>query len=336
MKVTELGEFGLIELLANIINKSKNTGDVAWRQLLIGIGDDTAAWQDNGCTQLATTDSLVQDIHFNLDVTGWTELGWKAIAVNLSDIAAMGGTPRYALVSLALPGELEIECVSSLYMGMVQISNQFGIAIIGGDIVAASKVMISVTIIGNLKGDSMLTRSAAMPGDHIAVTGHLGLSAAGLRMLKENIDLDTETSQLLAQAHLRPAPRLKEGETLLKQGVRAAIDISDGLIADLAHICKASQVSARIEENSVPVHPEVQANFKADYQQLAMSGGEDYELLFTASKQIVDRVKQELDCPVTVIGEITRGNPGQVIITDTRGNNIPWQYGGWEHFKRQT
>ena len=107
MKVSDLGEFGLIELLADIVDKTKNPQNASWRQLLIGIGDDAAAWQDDGSIQLATTDSLVQDTHFDLNITGWEELGWKAIAVNLSDIAAMGGVPRYALVSLALPGELE-------------------------------------------------------------------------------------------------------------------------------------------------------------------------------------------------------------------------------------
>lgn len=335
MKVSELGEFGLIELLADIIDKTKNPQNASWQQLIIGIGDDAAAWQGDSSIQLATTDSLVQDTHFDLNITGWEELGWKAIAVNLSDIAAMGGIPKYALVSLALPGELKIDCVSSLYHGMAQIANQFEIAIAGGNIAASSKAVITITVLGSLKDRYALTRSAAIIGDQVAVTGYLGLSAAGLRMLKQKLDFNAETSRLLRQAHLQPMPRVKEGQILVHQGVRAAIDISDGLIADLAHICKASQVGARIKENLVPAHPVVQANFKADCQQLALTGGEDYELLFTASSQVIAQVKQAIPCPVTIIGEITEGMPGQVTVIDAAGESIPWQQAGWEHFKSE-
>ena len=336
MKVSDLGEFGLIELLANIVDKTKNPQNTSWQRLRIGIGDDAAVWQCSSPVQLATTDSLVQDTHFDLDITGWWELGWKAIAVNLSDIAAMGGIPEYALISLAIPGELEADCISSLYQGMVQIANQFGIAIAGGNIASASKVTITVTILGSLEDKSALTRSAAMPGDQIAVTGYPGLSAAGLRMLKQKLNFDAETTKLLKQAHLQPMPRVKEGQILLRQGVRAAIDVSDGLIADLTHVCKASRVSARIKENLIPVHPAAQANFKADCQQLALTGGEDYELLFAASSQVIARTEQAISCPVTVIGEITEGLPGQVTLVNAAGKSIPWQQAGWEHFKSET
>src|SRR4030043_1571223 len=187
MKVSELGEFGLIELLTDIVDKTKNPQDISWQRLLIGIGDDAAAWQGDSSVQLATTDSLIQDTHFDLNITTWEELGWKAIAVNLSDIAAMGGIPGYALISLALPGELETDCISSLYQGMAQIANKFGVAIGGGNIASASKTMITVTALGSLESKSALTRSAAVPGDQVAITGYLGLSAAGLRMLKQHL-----------------------------------------------------------------------------------------------------------------------------------------------------
>jgi thiamine-monophosphate kinase len=336
MKVSELGEFGLIELLANIVDRTKNSKDISWQRLLIGIGDDAAAWQGDSSIQLATTDSLIQDTHFDLNITTWEELGWKSIAVNLSDIAAMGGIPEYALISLALPGELEIDSVSSLYQGMVQIANQFGVAIIGGNIASASRTMINVTVLGSLESKDVLTRSAAVPGDQVAVTGYMGLSAAGLKMLKQKLSFDAETSRLLRQAHLQPTPRINEGQALLNHGVRAAIDISDGLIADLAHICKTSKVSAKINKDSVPIHPVLQSKFKSDCYQLALSGGEDYELLFTASSHIINQVKQDISCPVTVIGEITEGTPGQIRLVDAAGKTIPWQQGGWEHFKSKT
>jgi thiamine-monophosphate kinase len=335
MKVSELGEFGLIELLADIVDRTKNPTHTSWQQLLIGIGDDTAAWQGENTIQLATTDSLVQDVHFDLDIITWEELGWKAIAVNLSDIAAMGGIPKYALISLALPGELETGSISSLYQGMVQIANQFGVAIVGGNIASASKTVISVTLLGSMESTSMLTRSAAVPGDQVAVTGYLGLAAAGLKMFNQKLSFDAETARLLRQAHLQPMPRVNEGQILLRHGVKAAIDISDGLLADLTHICQASKVGARINQNAVPIHPALQNNFKSDYHQLALSGGEDYELLFTASNQVINQVKLAVPCPVTVIGDITKGKPGQVTLIDDDGRSIPWQKAGWEHFKSQ-
>jgi thiamine-monophosphate kinase len=336
MKVSELGEFGLIKLLADIVDRTKNPRHISWQHLLIGIGDDAAVWQGDISIQLATTDSLIQDTHFDLNITTWEELGWKAIAVNLSDIAAMGGIPIFALISLALPGELETDCISSLYQGMAQIASKFGVAIVGGNIASASKTMITVTVLGSLESKSALTRSAAVPGDQVAITGYPGLSAAGLKMLKQKLSFDSETSRLLRQAHLKPTPRINEGQVLLRHKVRAAIDISDGLIADLTHICKASKVSARINKDSVPIHPILQSNFKSDCQQLALSGGEDYELLFTASTKAINRVKQAIPCPVTVIGEITVGTPGQVTLIDAAGKSISWQQGGWEHFKSKT
>ena len=336
MKASKLGEFGLIELLADIVDKTKNPKDISWQRLLIGIGDDAAAWQIDDAIQLATTDSLVQDTHFDLNIVTWEELGWKAIAVNLSDIAAMGGVPKYALISLALPGELETDNVSSLYQGMAEIASQFGVAIVGGNIAAASKTIINVTVFGSLKSVSALTRSAAVPGDQIAVTGYPGLSAAGLKMLKQNLRFDAEPTQLLRQAHLKPMPRVNEGQILLRHGVKAAIDISDGLISDLAHICQASKVSARINQNALPIHPALRNNFKSDYLQLALSGGEDYELLFTASNQVINQVKKSMSCPVTIIGEISSEKPGQVSLVDAGGRIIPWQKAGWEHFKSQT
>jgi thiamine-monophosphate kinase len=337
MKVSELGEFGLIELLADIVDRTKYPGHLSWQHLLIGIGDDAAVWQGDSSIQLATTDSMIQDTHFDLNITTWEELGWKAIAVNLSDIAAMGGIPIFALISLALPGELETDHVSSLYQGMAQIANKFGVAIVGGNIASASKTMITATILGSLESKSALTRSAAVPGDQVAITGYPGLSAAGLKMLRQKLSFDSETSQLLRQAHLQPTPRINEGQALLRHNVRAAIDISDGLIADLTHICKASKVSARINKNSVPIHPVLQSNFKSDCQQLALSGGEDYELLFTASNQAIKQVKQAISsCQITVIGEITEGTPGQVTLIDATGKSIPWRQGGWEHFKSKT
>jgi len=327
-----LGEFGLINLIHSTITRYENFRRAPWQEVIVGIGDDAAAWQGDNHIQLATTDTLVQDVHFNLDVINWEELGWKALAVNLSDIAAMGGIPKYALVALALPGELEVEDISKFTNGMVHLARELRVAIVGGNVATAPNVIITVTIIGYSESELILKRSTASPGDQIAVTGYLGLSAAGLEMFKGKTISDPKLHNVLRRAHFKPMPKVKEGQILVKQGVKTAIDISDGLIADLDHICESSKVNANIKVEQVPVHPVVTKNFP-NHQELALSGGEDYELLFTADEATIARVKQTLKCPVTVIGDIIEEKlPTRVTVVDSKGNIIPYKKGGWEHF----
>jgi thiamine-monophosphate kinase len=333
MRLSELGEFGLINLIRSSSARYENSGRTPWQEVLVGIGDDAAAWQSDKRIQLATTDTLVQDVHFDLDVINWEELGWKALAVNLSDIAAMGGIPKYALLSLALPGELEVEDISKFINSIMHMAREFGVAIVGGNVATAPNVVITVTIIGCSKGKNLLKRSTASSGEQIAVTGYLGSSAAGLEMLKGKAISDPEVSNFLRRAHFKPMPKIKEGQILIEQGVKTAIDISDGLVADLDHICESSKVNAKIKIEQVPIHPVVTANFP-NHQELALCGGEDYELLFTADEATVARAKQALNCPVTVIGDITKEKlPTRVTVVDSKGNIIPYKKGGWEHFK---
>lgn len=334
MKVSALGEFGLIDLLAGMISDAQDKSAASYRKLLIGIGDDAAAWKGDATTQLVTTDSLFQDVHFRLSTTPWYELGWKALAVNLSDIAAMGGVPEYAVVSLALPPETEVDDVRVLYQGMIDLARRFGVAIVGGDTCRAPLVSITITVLGNTKDKDgkMLTRSAARPGDRIAVTGALGAAAAGMEMLDGKLKLDAESSRQLRKAFLQPEPRVAEGQSLVAMGVKAAIDISDGLIADLKHVCDSSKVGARIEAERIPVATEVKAHFGERALGLAAAGGEDYELLFTASDEVIDRARTKISCPVTIIGEILAGGPGNVVMVDERGEPIDLSQSGWQHF----
>ena len=334
MKVSELGEFGLIDLLAKMVNGSRDKQLASWQQLIIGIGDDAAAWHGDTSTQLATVDSLIQDVHFSLDGVSWKDLGWKAMAANLSDIAAMGGLPKFALVSLALPGYTEVNDVTALYKGMIELAQQFEVAIVGGDISHAPLVMITITILGSTRNrdNHILTRSAAVPGEQIAVTGYLGAAAAGLEMITRELQFDPEATACLEKGLLRPYPRIVEGQLLVEQGVKTAIDISDGLISDLSHVCEASQVSARIEVDRVPIEPEVRANFGDKSLELALAGGEDYELLFTGSSEVVDKVKKAASCPITVIGEIVADKEAGVVLVDSQGNPFHLHKTGWEHF----
>jgi thiamine-monophosphate kinase len=324
VKLSELGEFGLIDLLAKMVG-----GDD--ERLLIGIGDDAAAWQGDDSIQLASVDSFIQGVHFTLETTPWPDVGGKALAVNLSDIAAMGGIPRYALASLALPDDSEVEDVAALYNGMLKVGKQYGVSIIGGDISKAPLVAITITILGSSPTEKILTRSSAKAGDIVAVTGNLGAAAAGMELLKSRRKLDPEAeSRLLENAFLHPTPRIAEGLLLVEQGVKTAIDISDGLIADLGQICKASGVGARVEVERVPVEPAVKTAFSEKALELALSGGEDYELLFTASAEIVDKVKKAASGPVTAIGEIVAGTG--VSLLDKEGKPFELKKAGWEHF----
>ncbi|MFC2005761.1 thiamine-phosphate kinase [Chloroflexota bacterium] len=324
----------MIDLLAEMAYGAQDKEIKAWRQLVLGIGDDAAAWQGDTSIQLATVDSLIQDVHFSLGITSWEELGWRAMAANLSDIAAMGGLPEYALVSLALPVDTEVENVISLCRGMIELAQQFGVAIVGGDTSSAPLLVISITVLGSTESQDkrILTRSAAKPRQKIAVTGYLGAAAAGLDMLSKHLQFDAEATASLKEAFLKPYPRVAEGQVLVENGVGAAMDISDGLLSDLNHICKASQVGARIEIDCVPVQPVVKANFGGRALELALSGGEDYELLFTASVEVVGKVKEAASCPITVIGEITSDKAGEITLVDIKGNPVSLPKAGWEHF----
>jgi len=334
MKVSELGEFGLIDLLAKMVHSAQEEQIPSGQRLIIGIGDDAAAWHGDTSTQLATADSFIQDVHFSLAITPWKELGWKSLAINLSDIAAMGGMPRYALVSLALPDDTEVNDVAALYQGMIELAKQFRVAIVGGDTSSAPLVAINIAILGSIRNQDnhILTRSTAKVGDKVAVTGYLGTAAAGWEMLSKQLQFDPEAADCLTKAFLHPHPRIAEGQLLVDQGVKTAIDISDGLVSDLSHICKASQVSAQIEVDHVPVQPEVKANFGDRALELALSGGEDYELLFATNTNVIDRVKAIAPCPITVIGEITSDKAHEVTLVDGKGNPVRLHKKGWEHF----
>ena len=338
MKVSEIGEFGLIERLSRMADKSKDKTQEAWKQLILGIGDDATAYLNDSSIQLATVDSLVQDIHFSLAYTSWKELGWKSLAVNLSDIAAMGGLPRYALVSLGLPGNTEVEDVIALYRGMIELAKQFGVAVVGGDTVGSPVLFISITVLGSANNGKgrLLKRSAAKPGDEIAVTGHLGASAAGLEMLTKHLHFSVRDTAQLKNAHLKPYPRITEGRLLVESGVRCGMDISDGLIGDLTHICQKSHVGALIDTNLVPISLPVKTCFGKRALEMVLTGGEDYELLFTTDKRVMSKIKKAIQCPVTVIGEITADKSNEVKLIDSHGKQVKIKKTGWDHFRIRT
>jgi thiamine-monophosphate kinase len=331
MKVSGLGEFGLIDLLAVMISEAK-INQVSPGRLVVGPGDDAAAWRSETSTELATVDSMVEGVHFSLDTITWRELGWKSLAINLSDIAAMGGVPDYALVALGLPEDTLVEDISLLYEGMIELAGLTRTAIAGGNITRSPVVCVTVTIIGSSPEGRLLRRSTARPGETIAVTGHPGSAAAGLEVLRKKDRPAGTATKFLRDAFLRPAPRLEEGLALVKCGVETAIDTSDGLLADLRHICQSSRVSARVDIPAIPIHPAVKESAGDRALELALAGGEDYELLFTADEPVIKRVSAEIACPVTAIGRITGGEPGKIDLFDAEGKPFEITEYGWAHF----
>jgi thiamine-monophosphate kinase len=332
VKVRDIGEFALIQSLRELVCQVKPSSGAMPFPLLLGMGDDAAAWHTIEATELATTDTLVEGVHFRHDFTSWEDLGWKALAVNLSDIAAMGGSPLYALVTLGLKPETEVEDVHALYRGMLSACLEHRCHIVGGDMVRSPVTFITIALTG-VAGEHLLTRQAAKPGDVVAVTGPLGCAAGGLQALLQGTVLEGERGSHLRQTHIHPLPRLQAGQVLVQGGVQAAMDISDGLVDDLSKMCVSSGVGGIIYANQVPVDAFLKDAFPQGYLQLALNGGEDYELLFTGSEEVVFEAVTRLSPSATIMGRIVADHPGKVQVLDERGAELRVDRHGWDHFR---
>ena len=335
MKVSDLGELGLVERIASLVAERRPAADAGQHdrspRLLVGIGDDAAAWRTDATTQVLTADALVEGVHFRRDIASWEEVGWKALAVNLSDVAAMGASPGLATVTLGLPPDLDVAAVDGLYRGILDCGARHGGAVAGGDVVRSPVVFIAVSLTGT--AERLLTRSSARPGYAVAVTGTLGGSAAGLAALQQRLRLDEADALALRSAHLRPQPRLREGRLLAKRGVPCAMDVSDGLVVDLGRVCRASGVGAVLEAASLPVHPVAKRVFPQRSTALALGGGEDYELLFAGPPALVEEVLSALPSGGAVVGRIVDDAQSNVIVLDEHSRPLDATSGGWEHFR---
>jgi thiamine-monophosphate kinase len=332
VKVSELGEFGLIARLAEAFARGGQPSS-----LVVGIGDDAAAWRASG-VQLVTTDTLIEGTHFALSQIPWRDLGWNALTVNVSDIAAMGGVPEQALLTLALPPQIEVADVDELVAGMLAAGGEYGTAIVGGDIVGCDKTMVTVTIIGRALVDDrgeplLMTRSGAQVGDAIAVTGYLGDSAGGLRILLGESSGSAEAADYLKRAHLHHRPPLAVGQEAAREGVRAAIDVSDGLLQDLGHVCQATGLGAIVHAQRIPISPSLRQAFPQDALALACGGGEDYQLLLAAPPEVIDRVQDKAEVPIAVIGEMVADRQHRVRLLDEDGHELALPRAGWDHLR---
>ena len=336
MRIDELGEFGLIDRIQRALPAP---GD----RVIVGIGDDVAVLQSNANrVWLATCDVQMEGAHFLRDSIAPHDLGRKALAINLSDIAATSGAPRFALVSLGLPGDLDVEFIDQLYAGLRAEAETFGVDIVGGNISRSRLgVFIDIFLLGDAPRENVLLRSGARAGDQILVTGTLGDAAAGVALLTDSTRSTTDAYAAIARARLdTPTPRVREGQLIgAAHTATAMLDISDGLASDLGHICKRSHVGARVSAEKLPVTGENRALARAargDEFAFALHGGEDYELLFTVppshANLLAGEITRQTGTRVSIIGEILPANEGrQLVLPDARV--VTLEARGWDHFR---
>lgn len=336
MKLQDIGEFGLIREISN---------GFLYRdpQIVKGIGDDAAATLLDGerCL-LSSVEMLVEGVHFSLTYTPPHTLGRKSISVAVSDIAAMGGVARYILLSIGVPQRegMDLSFFKDFYRGVKEATEAYDLRLIGGNISSSGeRLVVGVTVLGEVERQKVVLRSGARLGDRIFVTGTIGDSALGLRLLKKGIENGPYEEAI--KKHLNPLPRLKEGKGLAERGiVTAMIDISDGLLADLGHILEESGLGARVYMSQLPLSRAMRSYLEEHPQDrlLPLKGGEDYELLFTAPPSAEERIKElsaETCCPITCIGEVVSREEGMLIL-DEDGKPLHIDKGGFDHLREDT
>jgi thiamine-monophosphate kinase len=330
-------EFAFIEGLHRRFGK---TG----RGVVLGIGDDAALLRVSpGEDFVATTDLLVEGVHFTLTTASYEDVGYKAAAANISDIAAMGGRPQYLLVSIAIGPAHGRSQLHGLYRGIMTACRPHGIQLVGGDTSASRRdLFLNVTLTGSVARGKALRRDGARPGDLVYVTGTLGDSLAGLCLLAKRPPRLRGGPQLVSSLiarHLRPSPRVEIGRALSTRGLATAgIDLSDGLSGDLVHLCRQSRVGAEIDIEALPVSAALETyaqRLGADPADLARQGGEDYELLFTVTPRNAARISslaRAATCRITRIGVIQPKSAG-MRVRDRAGRLRPWKNVSYEHFR---
>jgi thiamine-monophosphate kinase len=336
MLVSEIGEFGLIRLLAAEFGIEYPPERGTPRPgLLVDLGDDAVVTRRRDASLIWTTDTLVAGVHFLPERSVWESVGWKALAVNLSDIAAMGGTPQLALVTLLLPEDHCVEDAVALYRGLREAADAYNVTLGGGDIVRSPVFAVTVALSGvaavSLGEPRLLTRGAARPGDVVAVSGTLGDSGGGLLLLKDGAAFDSEEQRYLRDAHERPSPQVACGQAAVRLGLRCAVDISDGLVQDLGHIARASGVGIRIEVARLPLSDALRAAFPEQATGLALGGGEDYQLALIGPRPAIDALQRTGVCPLTEIGAVVAADEPGISVVDETGAEVPLGRAGWDH-----
>ncbi|MCL1910795.1 MAG: thiamine-phosphate kinase [Leptospirales bacterium] len=324
MKISDISEFGFIERLSASFKELLPKG-------VKGIGDDCALFPKNpGEFYMVSADMLVEDHHFYKSKILPRQLGFKSLAVNLSDIAAMGGTPLASFLSIGLPADMSIEWLDGFVSGYKELSVKENVPLCGGDTVASPVITVSVTVIGEAEAAAVRLRSMAKPGDIICCTSNLGDSGGGFLVLSSGIDALSD-EEFLLKRHYEPYPEISAGKWLgSAEGAGAMIDISDGLLSDLSHIVKESGVSAFLNLQDIPISPELRRSAERhgwDSLELALNGGEDYCLLLTVNRDNFKKVSEgflkTFARPLFAIGEIEKGNGGMRFLKDGKEVDLP-------------
>lgn len=338
-EISSLGEFGLIEFLTRNI-------EIQQASTVLGVGDDAAVIDHFGKQTVISTDMLVEGIHFDLAYTPLKHLGYKSVVVNLSDIYAMNATPTHITVSIAFSNRFSVEALNEFYDGVYAACEKYGVDLIGGDTSSSQKgFVISVTALGEVTPDQFVKRSTAQKGDLLCVSGDLGAAYLGLTLLErekkiyqENPQLqpDLEDQTYIIGRQLKPEARKDIVEYLEEQGVKptAMMDISDGLSSEALHICKQSNLGCVLYEEKIPIEDQTKQQalkFGLDPTACALSGGEDYELLFTIKQEDYDKLV--LSEQISVIGYMTDISEGAHIITKG-GNKFKLVAQGWNAFEQ--
>lgn len=332
VKLTELGEFGLIRRIKELVH-SESPG------IVTGIADDAAVLQMGEGLLLLSTDAFVEGVHFDLQDIEFDALGWRLLAANLSDIAAMGGVPRFVVVSAAFRADLPVAAIDDFYRGMNDLAQQYNVAIVGGDTTRTpDRMFFSLAVAGDGEPDLVRRRSGARVGDVVLVTGDLGGSKAGLAVLKTRQAALKRTYATVVEKHLKPVPRVVEARYVVENfAVHAMIDISDGLATETQHICTNSGMGARLFAPKIPLHPEtrrIARMFSTEALDYALYGGEDFELLLTvpadAGEAIVRALRKNYGVACTPVGVIVPQKEGLTL--EKNGHSYPLSAGGFDHF----
>jgi thiamine-monophosphate kinase len=335
--LADIGEFGLIDRIDEILRHE----GVKAPGVTLGLGDDTASFRPRqGYELLITCDVLVEDRHYLPRHISPLELGRRAMAVNISDIGAMGGQPLYALVSLGLRGDTPVADIEDMYRGFLAELNPLEASVIGGNITkTGGSPFIDITLVGEVEAENIMRRSTAQSGNSVLVTGYPGQSAAGLQLLLDSQASEELRNHPLVRAYNTPIPRVREGQAVARSGYGAAmIDTSDGFLGDLGHICEESGVGAVLIQEKLPISADLRETAKQlgrDPYQLFLQDSDDYELIITCSPEHVGLIQSSIasvsDVLVTEVGTIT-DTPGEVQLLLLDGSRRTLSTKGWDHF----